>query len=223
MHAAHDNLFRTYYHRPLRLSHADDLTAPLDQVSHLIYAGEALGSTTALSQPVENVLLAQGQQLFRAIAAHPAPWADLAARALQDHLPRGRCARRRSVARSIDAGRCAATRSARHRAAAPAASPACPCRAPLCARKAAALAARATAVELRLFGFYPPHIQARSGSNTGPRGTVQRLAGTPTRASACAADILGWMALNLFRSWLGQQVAARVGVGGGDVTVPDRG
>lgn len=61
----------------------------------------------------------------------------------------------------------------------------------LCARKAAALAARATAVELRLFGFYPPHMQARSGSNTGPGGTVQRLAGTPTRASTYAADILG--------------------------------
>lgn len=197
---AYDALFRCFYHHhpPLPTYDLDDLTTA---IHHLTTLATALDSIPAIGQSVENALLSHSQALFRAIAADPILWAELARRA--------RCALVFKEAITHAVGQWHALTAASTATLGP------PTRA-LCQHKANALATLKRAVEMRLLGFYPAHLQRNAGTNTAPGGTVTRLSGTPTRSAAFAADILAWMALNLFRMWLGQQIAGDGGHAGPD-------
>lgn len=70
------------------------------------------------------------------------------------------------------------------------------------------------AIEVRIMGHYPLHLHRNGGPNGDPAitsnvaaGRTMRGRGNPTRAGSYAADILAWMALNLFRHWLGQHMS----------------
>lgn len=70
------------------------------------------------------------------------------------------------------------------------------------------------AVELRILGHYPAQLQVLlpqlqnvgAGSRT-IRGAVNAA---PTRQSAYSNRVMDWMALNLFRHWLGQSIAGEM-------------
>lgn len=87
----------------------------------------------------------------------------------------------------------------------------------LCERKHADLSDMKRAIELRIMGHYPSHLrrahpaaQGGSSANALPNVTTGsrtlRGRGLTTKISAYSADVLAWMALNLFRHWVGQHM-----------------
>lgn len=83
----------------------------------------------------------------------------------------------------------------------------------LVSKKAKTLDERKKVIELRILGHYPASLQVlqATNQNVGPGSrTVRNSGAQPTRASAYGNKVLDWMALNLFRHWLGQSIAGEM-------------
>lgn len=90
----------------------------------------------------------------------------------------------------------------------------------LCEQKHRELNQKKTAIEMRIVGHYPKHIR-KEGEASSPGAAKMRqnvLAGSrtvrgaegyglvPTKVRDYKADVLGWMAMNLFRHWVAQHL-----------------
>lgn len=80
-------------------------------------------------------------------------------------------------------------------------------------KKAKTLDERKKVIELRILGHYPASLQVLQAmnQNVGPGSrTVRNSGAQPTRAAAYGNKVMDWMALNLFRHWLGQSIAGEM-------------
>lgn len=172
----------------------------------LLTVAEPLGGIQCVSQPIEQALIVHGQALFHSISKSPCHWAELGLRLQSEfffaeaicHLVgRFNLLSRTSTFLDMDPSILALARS-----------------------KAEAFSKLKERIELRIMGHYPSFLARPEPetANVGPGSVTTRLKGTATRATTYAQDIFSWMALNLFRHFIGQNLLGgqgRTAVDGG--------
>ena len=207
----YDNILRAFYSEPLQLNHKQIRFAVQD-CHAVIDIAERLQCMSIVTMPVDNALVRFGQNLWHSIASGPASWANLAFRLKSELLYReavihlvGRYPGRFSDDPSI---RCVDFSTLK------------PEILGLVKRKHNELDLKKKSVETRIMGHYPPHIQKPSPAmaNVGAGSITKRGYGVSTRVQDYQRDIHGWMAMCLFRHWVGQHMSndgARLAPDGG--------
>jgi len=187
----YDNLLRAYYHQPLTLNDTN-ITDVLRDIVGLADVAEYLGSMQVVSLCIDNALVKQGQVLYRSVATNPAAWADLAFRVQSEIIFKEAIVH--LVGQWNELGKDETILASMRRDIRE-----------LCMRKHTELDETKCAIELRIMGYYPSHLQRPTG-NTGPGSLTLRGSASPVKTTTYQSDVLCWMALNLFRHWLGQHV-----------------
>ena len=183
----YDNIFRSYYHFPANLDEGNIHKLVADIIG-LLDVAESLGSLKVITLNVDNALIKQGQVLYRSISANAAVWASLAMRLHSEVIMReaiihmvGQWTKMKSSPHIDDEVRT------------------------LCETKWQALTADKMSAERLILGHYPSHLQRPTEPNVGPGGATVLYKGS-TRTDAYAAQVVAWMAMNLYRHWVGQHI-----------------
>lgn len=170
----------------------------LHAIVGLTDVAEAVGSIHIVSLAIDNALVKQGQLLYRSIATHATAWADLALRVRSEIIFRDAIVH--MVGQWGVLSKDKEAMEVMH-----------PQIRTLCADKHKQLDEMKSAIELRIMGHYPLHLQRLApGTGTGPGSTTLRGTGNSVKTTRYQGDVLSWMALNLFRHWLGQHVCAEM-------------
>lgn len=173
----YEHIFRAYYNHHFEM-HDENIAAILRQAMGLVEVAEYLQSVRVVSKHIDVALLSQGQVLYRSISSNAVAWAGLAQRLQSD------CIFKEAIVHLV--GQWSGLNQKLKQSMAPEV-------AELCDAKNTELNLKKRAIELRIFGHYPGDIQrAQDSKNIG-------------RASY-SNDIISWMALSLFRHWMGQTV-----------------
>lgn len=156
----------------------------------MVNVADYLGSLKVVALPIDNTLIKQGQSLWRSISANAVVWAGLALRLRSEPILREAVIHMVGQWRSIrdreDVDIDPAVRA-------------------LCERKWAELNRTKIAAERNIMGHYPSHLQRPTEPNVGAGGKVQLYKGS-VRTDMYAPQIIAWMAMNLYRHWVGQHI-----------------
>lgn len=185
----YDNLFRAYYSQPL---HLDDSTLPklLSDIVGLSDVADAVQSLKVVALPLENALIKQGQILWRSISANATIWAGMALRLHSEVIMKeavihmagqwNKAKERDDIDDSVRA---------------------------LCEKKWKELRERKIDAEKLIMGHYPSHLTRPTQPNVGLGGQTILFQGV-TRVDVYSTQIIAWMAMNLYRHWVGQHICA---------------
>lgn len=194
LHTHYDNMLRAYFHQPPKFDYST-FGSVLRDVVGLTDIAESLGSVPCVSNALNLALVAQGEILYRSIAANAEVWGELALRI------RSEIVFRESVVHLVGQWHSLSS-DVMNRLSVELRE--------ICQTKFTELDERKKSSELKILGHYPASLQVMlsQNQNVGAGSRTIRGKGVPTRASqAYGSQIMGWMALSLFRHWLGQSIA----------------
>lgn len=143
-----------------------------------------LGSARVISTLLDNLLMKQGQMLFRSIAEAPIPWASLAFR-LQSEI-----VFREAIIHAV--GQWNVLSPTLNDVETYHSVP--PKVMKLISQKAEQLGELKRAIECRIVGHYPLHLQR----------PLTLPSERPPKSTVYGGDVIGWMALSFFRHWVAQ-------------------
>lgn len=175
----YNRIFGSFYGVPFEIDD-DNITAVLRDILGLIEVAEYLGCVRNIARTVETAILSQGITLHRSISGNPSAWSALACRI------RSELVFKESVVHLV--GR---WNELDHDAR----QDVVPDVRAVCERKHAELSAKKAQVEHQLLKHYPADLQkdAKEHPNTYNR-------------QAYSNDIMGWVAISLFKHWLASAI-----------------
>lgn len=177
------------YGLPIDLGDAqeDNMTDLLKAALDVLEVAEYLGCIPVVTGPIDATLLAVGQSLYRAIAASPTGWLVFAERI------RSRAIFKEAMIHAVGSYNTDKIQSAIHEGTMSDAT------VEILERKAQEVMNGVSTTMRRLASYYPISLTRVA--------TVGRIDKDNTGRADYGNDILGWMALSVFRHWLGDMMA----------------
>ncbi len=174
------NILGAFYSQDLDLDDAD-MESVLRSADGLIHIAQYLDSVKTISKSVDVALLSQGQVLFRSISTSPVPWMNLA------YSIKSEVILRESLVHVIGNwnGISQSSKDNIHEDLRD-----------VCAEKLKGLLKKKKHADVRLMGYYPAKLQHDDV--------------TPVNRSFYSNDVFAWIALVVFRQWVGQVFAQRL-------------
>ncbi|KAJ4374937.1 phospholipid-translocating ATPase rsb1 [Neocucurbitaria cava] len=179
--AYYEAIFYAFYNKELSIDDTD-MTAALSDCYTLLKISDYLGCTSIISKPIEVALLKQGQDLFRAIAAKPSAWVEMAYRIRSESVFRecmihlvGNWRVHKLSPSTLDQLR------------------EIPGLRALIEKYHRALLQKGKDLEIVILSNYPGNMALPADD-------------LPIKREAYAKDILIWMALTFYRHWVGQRL-----------------
>lgn len=179
------NLFAAFYHQPAFDINDTDIAVLLPEVIEIMAVANYLGSARVVTTMIENLLLKQGQMLYRSISDAPLQWAALSFRIRSETVFREAIIHAvgqwTTLANDVIAGTYnSIPASVLH----------------VVRQKAYALMDVKRVTECRIMGYYPPHLH---------KPLPYPSAAAP-KITDYGTDILAWMAMAYFRHWMAQHI-----------------